>query len=107
MAATCGAHAAHSHAPRRDTAQRALAAGRDHGEGRQEARRLAGDDVQETPVREHRVAAVIGGAEPVALHPPAVRRDAPLRVGRVEIVPLAVRAPMGVLLQLFDVGATG
>src|SRR4051812_27859159 len=71
-----------------------LSAGRGHGEGHQEARRLALDDVQEALVREHRVAAVVGRAEPVVLDPPALRRpDGPLWVRRMELAPFTVRIP--------------
>ena len=72
----------------------ALSAGWGRGKGHQEARWLALDDVQEALVREHRVAAVVGRAEPVALDPPALRRpDGPLRVRRMELAPLAVCIP--------------
>jgi hypothetical protein len=73
-----------------------LFAGRGRREGHQEARRLALDDVQEALVREHRVAAIVGRAEPVALDPPALRRpDGPFRVRRMESAPLTVRTSVG------------
>ena len=54
-------------------------------EGDPEARRLAPDELQEPAIRQDLAAAVPGGAEVVALDPPAPFADAPVTAEQVVI----------------------